>query len=174
MMTYETNRTILSPLTTSVRVEGWLQDTTHLTEPDSEGVYSFSFQPYTYQDHQRLFEVIEQGKMEVMMSGSRFSSKDAKAFVEDKSGQPYCSQLFPPKLNVEVENPDQLRGRQVSLALHLRDDPIGRIYLQADYCDCYSLSNGVEPDEQEVENNPDEWDDWWVKQSPNPYDYKRW
>ncbi len=95
-----------------------------------------------------------------MMSSSRFSPKEAIAFVEDKKGTPYCSQLFRPKLNVDVENPDLLRGRQVSLALHLRDDPVGRIYLQADYVDCYSVSNGIDPTEDEVETNPDEWDDW--------------
>jgi hypothetical protein len=137
MTRYTTEHTILTPTDTRISVEGWLQDTTYLLDTDKDDVYSFSFQPLTSTDHQRLFEAIERAVMIIEMNKDPYSKKVAKACCEDKYGLPYCSQLFKPKLNVDVEHPDLLYGKQVSLNLHFRDDPMGNVYLQGDYVDVY-------------------------------------
>ena len=42
-MNYIEEETILSPYETRFTIDGWLQDTKHLTEPNRDGVYSLSF-----------------------------------------------------------------------------------------------------------------------------------
>ena len=134
---YHEETTILTPVDTRIQVEAWLMNTDYLLDTDKDDVYSFTFQPLTTTDHQRLFEAVERAVMKVEMSKDYYSNKVAKACVEDRYGMPYCSQLFAPKVNVSVEHPDLLVGKQVSLNLHFRDDPLGNIFLNCDYCDFY-------------------------------------
>lgn len=153
---YHEERTILTPVDTQIRLEGWLMDTRHILEPNADEVYSFSFQPLTSNDHSRLYEAGERACMLVEMGKDPYSNKIVKPCYEDRQGLPYCSQLFKPKLNVVVEHPDILYGKEVSIAAHFRDDPLGNVYLQVDYCDLY---NGWD-EPQELITPDDNSDDW--------------
>jgi hypothetical protein len=143
--TYDSEEgTLLLPTETHWRCEAWLLNTDHLLQWNKFDEYSFSFHPQTMSEHQMLFETIDMAKMLVEMRQSRFSSK---VRVSDKSsyerqGTLYCSQLFAPKLNIKVDHPDQLRERLVSISGHIRDTKDGRVYLQADYIDCYAIDDG--------------------------------
>jgi len=131
--------TLLLPKETHWRCEAWLVNTDHILHWNKYDTYEFSFSPETMQDHQMLFETIDMAKAMVEMRRSPYSTKTrlADKTSYERGGIPYCSQLFLPKLNVNVDHPDQLRGQLVSLSGHIRDTKDGRVYLQCDYCDFY-------------------------------------
>lgn len=157
MNTYTEECTILSPIETKIRLEAWLMEAKYLQETDADDVFSFSFQPLTSTDHQRLFEAGEKAMMMVELSKSPYSNKVAKPCYENKYGLPFCSQLFKPKLNIKVEHPDMLYGKEVSIAAHFRDDPTGRVYLQADYVDVYARWDGEPMEPNAVSDDDDDW-----------------
>ena len=131
-------------------------DTRYILEPDADEVYSFSFQPLTSNDHSRLYEAGERACMLVEMGKDHYSNKIVKPCYEDKRGLPYCSQLFRPKLNVVVEHPEVLYRKEVSIAAHFRDDPLGNVFLQVDYADLYSGWD----EQKELITPSDTEDDW--------------
>ena len=45
--------------------------------------------------------------------------------------------MFKPKVNVNYDNNEQLNGHKATVALHLRDLPMGEVVLNADYVDLY-------------------------------------
>ena len=156
-MIYYNEQTLLNPRKTEMRMEGWLIDTTFINTANRYGEFSLSFQPQTTTDLQRLYECLEGAKTTILMDCGRHSNKTPTSRIEDKFGHLVCSQLFTPKVNVEFQHPDELMGREATFALHLRDNPKGEIYLQADYVDVFSRTNGIDepaPDDEVV------FDDW--------------
>lgn len=154
----ETEGTILSPTETHWRCEAWLIDTDFIRNWNKFDEYVFSFSPETMTDHQMLFETIDNAKSLVEMRKSRFSTKERmndKSSYE-KNGFPYCSQLFQPKINVDFDHPDQLRGMRASLSGHIRDTADGRIYLQCDYVDLYEYPE-LPTDSASVDGSDDDW-----------------
>ncbi len=125
--------TYLSPKDTSITVEGYLQDVENIETANGYAEYYFSFNPYTMTDDQRLMEHLEQGKLMLDNLKPSWSNKVAKLCHLDKKKQIVLNQLFPPKLNVSVDDPSELYGRVATITLHLRDDPTGSIYLNAEY-----------------------------------------
>ena len=159
---YRKERTLLIPTDTRVEVECWLGDCRFINKWNRYDEYRFSFYPQTANDHQLLCEAGEAAVTKLLMSVDPYSKKKPRASYENKDGSFYCSQLFLPKVNVEFDHPDQLQMQQASLKLHFRDDPLGLVYLQAEYVDLYEFvgfddrldvgSDGYEPQEED--------DDW--------------
>ena len=156
-MIYYTEQTLLNPRLTEIRMEGWLIDTTNIQTPNRYGEFSFSFQPQTTTDLQRLYEVLEGAKTTILMDCGRHSNKTPVSKVEDKFGHLVCSQLFQPKVNLDFYHPDELMGREATFALHLRDNPQGDIFLQGDYVDVFSPTNGIDEPTSIEEEVFDDW-----------------
>lgn len=135
---YTEEKTILTPLDTRVEVKCWLGDCRFINEWNRYDEYYFTFYPQTLDDHQLLCEAGEAAVTKLLMSVDPYSMKEARASYENRNGSFYCSQLFMPKLNVDFEHHDQLLRQQASLKLHFRDDPLGKVYLQAEYVDLYT------------------------------------
>ncbi len=125
--------TYLSPTDTSITVEGYLQDVENIETMNGYAEYYFTFNPFSMSDDQMLMEHLEQGKLTLRNLLPPWSSKTPKLCHLDKKKQVKLSQLFPPKLNVSVDDPSELYGRVATITLHLRDDPTGEIYLNAEY-----------------------------------------
>ena len=138
-MNYIKEETILSPSETRFTIDAWLQDTDYLTEPNRDGVYSLSFTACSMSSHQNIFERVESAVMNVELRKSPYSNKVAKPKCENKRGEAFCSQLFAPKVNKELEHPSLYYGRKAEITLYLRDDVQGTIYLQADYVNLYPV-----------------------------------
>lgn len=162
---------ILNPSATTISIQAWLVNTENIDTPNSFGEFVFSFVPITVQDHYRLTEAIEQAvwKTEERNWIDPMVQIDAKADCLDRKKNFRCSQLFAPKFNVEDPNADELWNpshpeQEVSLKLHMRDGPDGTVFLNCDYCDFMSPSNGIEDDRvieapgAGVVDEP--WDDW--------------
>ncbi len=138
MKTYhEREQTLLTPAETEIRIEAWLVDVDHLIEPDADDVYSVSFQPATSSDYQRFMEAAEMALMTVEMRLGSHSRKRPTKKVEDNRGMCQASQLFKPKLNIELEHPSLYYGKTASINGHFREDPLGNVYFQASYIDIY-------------------------------------
>ena len=131
-------QTILQPKETSFRVEAWLEGTNFVQTQHPEEDFRLSSHCYSNQDHQIVAELLEQAMTTVRLNSPPWTRKDARNGAEDRRGAYLCSQLFAPKLNIELEHPSELYGKQVSLALHCREDPTGLVHLQCDYIDCYA------------------------------------
>lgn len=139
--------TVLSPYETTMNVEALIIDAKYILSPNNDKQYVFTFQPLDYFDYGRISEAVMTALQQVEISTWLPSSN----MTETTSGLFQCSQLFPPIINIEVRDAEfDLYHKQVSLKLHLRDDIINRIFLQADYIDCYE----EEPDEPGL---PDDW-----------------
>jgi hypothetical protein len=149
--------TILQSSQTSFRIEAWLEDTDYVQTQHRDGDYRLSFHTCSYHDHQVVAEQIEQAISTVRLKSPPWSRKEARSGAEDRLGAFLCSQLFAPKINVEFRHPTELIGKQVSLALHLREDPLGVVYLQCDYIDCFEPVDYpvVAPASEEID--PDDW-----------------
>ena len=157
---------ILTPSGTCLSIQAWLCEADNINTPNRFGEYEFSFVPCTVQDHYRLTEAIEQAvwKTEERNYEDPMVQITAKADCLDRKKNFRCSQLFAPKFNVDVED-DNLWHRhgdlEVSLKLHMRDSPTGVVYLNCDYCDFMSPSNGIEDDRViETPGASEDWDDW--------------
>ena len=168
-MTYDTTNdgTLLSPLETEWRCEAWLLDTSYLQHWNRWDEYEFSFCPQTMYDNQRLFEHIDNARSLVEMRKDRYSSKQKTADTSsyERKGSLFCSQLFMPKLNIQLPHGDYLDGKLVSLAGHIRDAADGRLYLQCSYCDVYEVDEpqgntagaNPHPDSAPVVDIDDDW-----------------
>lgn len=144
---HPTERTLLSPLTTAFRIEVFLEDITHLydaIETDSGYEYRFTAHPYTYQDQQTIIDVLEQAEYFIETNKDSWSRKvaDSSSCFNSK-GELVFSQLFTPKVQTGLEQ-WEIRGKQASIAGHLREDPTGKIFLQASYCDIYDNPTGID------------------------------
>ena len=156
---YEPEETILLPTETRIRIDCWLDDVDHLETPDRYGEYNFTFNCFTHNDHQRLAEHVSRCVSMVQLGAGPHSRKEPTPACENSKGQFKCSQLFKPKLNVDPQHYSELIGKQATLCLHLRDDPTGKIYLQAEFCDLYE--EVTYPDaKQDVAAGEFDEDDW--------------
>ena len=153
---YEKEGTLLTPGETQIRIEAWLVDVDHLVEPDRDDVYTISFQPATTSDYQRFMEAAEMALMTVEMKAGPHSRKKPNKRVEDQKGMCVASQLFKPKLNIELDHPTLYYGKSVSINGHFRDDPLGNIYFQASYIDLYQ----DDPENEYILPAPAIIDDW--------------
>ena len=134
MMTYyEKEETILVPSETKHTLDAYLMDTTNIVEMNGYAEFEFSFNPRTMTEHQMLEEHLEVAKRQVQMMKPPHSQKVARTAHLNKKKQFVCSQLKAPKLNDVVEHNSELYGRLATITLHLREDPTGLIYLQADW-----------------------------------------
>jgi hypothetical protein len=156
--------TILSPTKTQFRIDVFLQDVTHLyeaQETDYGYVYSFSCHAFTYQDHQRLFEAIESAKVDIDFGKDSWSRKVPDSSpCTDKTGAFSFSQLFSPRVVTNLE-PWQLQGKQATVTGYLREDPTGKIYLQASFVDVYDNPSGIDSDDTTKPIVSDDFDDCW-------------
>ena len=132
---------ILTPSGTCLSIQAWLCEADNINTPNRFGEYEFSFVPCTVQDHYRLTEAIEQA---VWKTEER-NYEDPMVQIEAKAD---C---------LDRKNGDL----EVSLKLHMRDSPTGVVYLNCDYCDFMSPSNGIEDDRViETPGASEDWDDW--------------
>lgn len=136
--------TILNPVKTRFNIDCLIYEADNLLNPNKYDEYTFNFSPLAMSDHQTLMERAMSAEAEVMMSVSSYSSKVPKQKLEDNRGMIYCSQLWKPKVNLELQHSDLYVNRQASLTLHFRDAVDGAIYLQCEYLDVY------QQDEQEM------------------------
>ena len=134
---YSVEETILTPRDTKLKIECFLDDCQFIQSMNREGLYSFSFFALTMNGHQQLCEQVERAVMTVELGKGYDSRKVAQPKVENRQGGFYVSQMFLPKLNVEIDHPSQLYQKQADLSLHLRDDPTGNIFLQCSWVDFF-------------------------------------
>jgi hypothetical protein len=146
MIQYTEEQTILQPRHTEFIIDAFLYDATYVNTQNRDGVFSVVFAPYTFQDHQRLCELIESAVMEVELKKGFYSNKKAVAKTEKGGGLFYSSQLFTPRIEPKFLHTDELVGKQCSIKGHLRDLPLGEVVIQAAYIDLYDPLNGVDPD----------------------------
>ena len=133
LIDHEEEPTYLNPDQTSITIDGWLQDTDNIQIMNGYLEFEFTFNPKTMWDDQMLMEHLEEGKKMLNYLKPRWSRKEPKLHHLDKKKQIVCNQLFAPKLNIQVDNPEELINRTATITLHLRDDPMGEIYLNASY-----------------------------------------
>lgn len=155
---YTEERTILTPMDTRVEIECWLGDCRFINRWNKYDEYYFTFYPQTANDYQLLSEAGGDAISQLTMSLDPYSKKRPVAAYENRDGSFYCSQLFLPKVNVEFDHPDQLQMQVASLKLHYRDDPLGKVYLQAEWVDLYDQVIPTTDETQTNEENGDE--DW--------------
>ena len=96
----------------------------------------------------------------VQLGAGPHSRKEPTPACENSKGQFKCSQLFKPKLNVDPQHYSELIGKQATLCLHLRDDPTGKVYLQAEFVDLYEEVSYPTDAKQDVAPVVFEEDDW--------------
>ena len=165
----ENYKPILTPTNTGLSIQAWLYDTTNIVNPNRYGEFEFSFVPCTVQDHYRLTEAIEQAvwKTEERNWDDPIIEITPRPDCLDAKKNFRCSQLFAPKLNIDAD--DALLYHQgeleASLKLHLRDGPDGTVFLQCEYGDVLSPSNGLTDDvigESTDNCDTEEFDDWWT------------
>ena len=141
---YVKEETILEPHKTQWRVDGWITDVDYLYSPNRYKEYIVKWQPLTHNDHQNLHEQLQQAIGQVQLSIGPYSNKVATPMYEDDMGQFYCSQLFMPKLNIEVPHPSELLGKTATFSGHIRELPLGQVVLQLDYLDVDDFTNGID------------------------------
>ena len=146
--------TLLRPHETQLRFEAKVMDADYLLEPNSYGEYICTLMPLNMDDNQRFFEAAEQCLMLVEMRKDPYSRKVATAQYEDRKGFIIANQLFKAKLNIDVEHPDYLYNRDVSIAGHFRDLANGNVVFNIDYADFYE-ENRRTAFQIELESNPD-------------------
>ena len=139
-MTYDYNyfdqqkeETYLTPKDTTITIDGFLQETENIQTMNGYAEYSFTFNPRTMYDHQMLMEHLEQGKNQLNELKPSWSRKVPELHHIDKKKQIVCCQLFKPSLNISFNHHLELFNRIATITLHLRDDPQGLIYLNAEY-----------------------------------------
>lgn len=136
---------VLTPHNTSLSIQAFLADTTYLTTPNRYGEYVFSFVPLTNEDHFRLTKSIEGAISKT--EERNWSNPDIQiqpyAYCIDRKKNFFSSQLFSPRFNMADTELAATQYPEVSLKLDFRDDPQGRIYLNCQYVDFFSLSDGV-------------------------------
>jgi len=138
--------TILTPFETQFSLEVYLHDWEFLGVKNGFAEHVFYFAPKTPQDYSVIQEALHRALTDVELKKSPYSRKRAEQACR-KPGQKdiyFCSQLFTPKVNVEIAEIDQRTVPEASLELHFRDDPDGKVYLQASYVDVYDNSCGTE------------------------------
>ena len=140
-----TNETVLRPRNTSIRFDAWLRDVDYIYKPNRSGEYVFTVQPIAIGDQQMVMENGEKAMSQVEMSLDPYSSKVVRNSYESKMGEPVFSQLFPPKVEPQLE-PWELMDKQVSISAHFRDSVDGQVFLQADWIDIYDPMNGCDED----------------------------
>ena len=106
-------------------------DTTNLFIKNGFNEYSFSFQPKQMSDHQILCEHLEDAKRQVEMIKPPWSTKEVRLHHLNMKKEFLCSQLFAPKVNLEVQHTSELYSRPASITLFLRDAIYGTIYINA-------------------------------------------
>lgn len=140
---YVKEETILEPYKTEFRTEGFIQDVDYLYTPNRYGEFSVSWVPLTDAHHQQLHEHLQGCVSEVQLSTSPYSRKVATPKYENSKGEFFCSQLFAPKVNIEVPHPTELIGKTATFVGHVRDLPMGEIVLQLGYLDVDDINNGI-------------------------------
>lgn len=158
-MTYiQSPNRVLTPHNSSLSIQAFLADTTFLTTPNRYGEFVFSFVPLTNADHFRLTESIEGAiaKTEERNWENQHEQIQPYADCLDRKKNFFASQLFLPKFNVPDPDLAAMQYSEVSLKLDFRDDPQGRIYLNCQYCDFFSPSNGIENDTVVIPADPDD------------------
>lgn len=159
-MIYSKTETILTPKDTEIRCEAWIIDADYALKPNRYNEYELTFQPYNQHDYGRIKEVVNTALRDVDYYSPEMAATDA---TETNDGYFKCSQLFLPKVNKELFYPEmELLNKQVSLKLHLRDDPVGKVYLQCSYIDLYEEDTRTqfEIDMEENPNQPPDDIDW--------------
>lgn len=158
--TKEKEPTYLTPQDTHFRCEALIVDATHIANQNRYGEFSVRFMGLTQNDMSQLHEFLCLQLSKLKRELPIRSNKVIEPDYEDRKGFFYSSQLFTPKVNIEWERPEDLRNRQATIVGHLRDDPIGRVYLQIDYVDVDDDLNGVLSVMEEMASDDGEDDGW--------------
>ena len=142
-MYLEKEPTILTPSKTQFTIEVLLQDTEYIYEMGQQygevDSYKFTAQPIHYDDCRLIEDMVEQAKETVYINAGPHSKKNAVGATYDKYHFLLFNQLFAPKVSGEQIEFYNLHQRQARIKGHLRENPMGVIYLQADYVDCGAL-----------------------------------
>lgn len=140
------NYSVLNIQDTRLVIDGFLIDTEHMLESDADEVYSFTFAPWSADDYTRFMNLIEQCKMEIEMNLGPYSDKDIRFTNQTREGFIRCTQMFQPKVSLNVDHWSELVNKVASLNLWVNDDPTGKLYVNCSYCDPYDTSEDESED----------------------------
>lgn len=143
-------RTMINPEDSRIVFEAKVMDSDNLLSPNSFGEFVTAIQPLTTTDYQRFFELGERCLTKVEIEKDCYSRKVATAQYENKYGMIVATQLFAPKVNIEVYHPLMLVNRDCSVNGYFRDLANGHIVFNIDYLDFYAEE---EPEEEELGND---------------------
>ena len=150
-----TEKTVLRPTDHDFIVDGWLMESKYLQDSDPDDVYWFTFIPHNMSDYSRIQYKADEAQMALEINMGPYSNKKAcKEIYHD--GNILVSQLFKPKVTSELPTGDW-SGMSVSLRVHFRDDPTGKIFLNCSFVDFYDPSNGTNEPVEEPDENYDFW-----------------
>jgi len=143
-MNYTTEEhTILTPAKTEFIIEVMLQDCDNIYDPKYQygepESYIFTAQPETYEDFNKVFNLIEEAKQTIFYEAGPHSQKEARTNAITPMDGLVFSQLNPPSVSGENIETYNLRDRHARIKGYLREDPTGLIYLQANYVDVHAL-----------------------------------
>lgn len=144
---YVKEETILEPYKTEFRTEGFIRDVDYLYSPNRYGEFSVSWIPLTDAHGQQLDEQLQGYVSQVQLSISPYSRKVATPQYENNKGEFFSSQLYAPKVNIEVPHPTELIGKTATFVGHVRDLPMGQIVLQLGYLDVDDINNGIQEED---------------------------
>lgn len=131
--------TILNPVKTRFEVNVRIQDASYLFVKNGYMEHRFKFYPLKMEDNYILEHKIASAIKDLKEQKPDWSKKIPTPQCKSRRGLYYCSQLFSPKTNKVFEKPEDANGTYASLTLHFREDPVGDIYLQCEYCDFIDL-----------------------------------
>ena len=140
---YTEESTILVPGNTQFITHVMLMDTNNIYELtsgyDNYPAYVFTALPIDDSSYSTVDTLIDQAIQTITYGAGPYSKKEARSGAYDKTGMMLFSQLFPPKVCGEDTEYYQLHQRKARIKGHLREDPTGKIFLQADYIDLEAL-----------------------------------
>tara|TARA_R110002012_G_scaffold16902_1_gene64365 strand:- start:21 stop:524 length:504 start_codon:yes stop_codon:yes gene_type:complete len=134
-----TEETILQPIKTRFEVNVRIQNADYLWVKNGYMEHRFKFYPLTSNDNYILEHEIASAIKTVKEQKPDWSKKIPTSQCKSRRGLYYCSQLFSPKTNKVFERVEDAINEYASLTLHLREDPVGDIYLQCEFCDFIDL-----------------------------------
>tara|TARA_R110002012_G_scaffold5308_1_gene24341 strand:+ start:277 stop:777 length:501 start_codon:yes stop_codon:yes gene_type:complete len=144
--------TILKPLETRFEVNVIIHKADNLFVKNGYMESIFQFFPFSPNDNFILDHQIEKAIKDVKQQKPDWSRKIPTSRCKSRRGLFVCNQLFLPKCNQVFDRPEDAVGAYASLTLHLREDPVGDIYLQCEYCDFVDREDLLDEPENPVDD----------------------
>jgi len=97
--------------------------------------FVFTAVPLSQYFYRELETMMEEAKTKVFRDAGPHTNKEPRSAALGKRYELVFNQLFAPKVCGEMIEVHNLHNRNAVIKGHLREDPTGLIYLQADYVD---------------------------------------